>query len=100
MKAPAATIGIRGTIFEVKICASNRDGLADGNCGNLDDGIYFFVPEGSISVSNSSGSQTLVVGQYAYAKDINSAPVLLPGNPGIDFALPNTVQATGSCMVH
>ena len=71
MKTPPAVIGIRGTIFEVKICA--------GNCGGLADGIYFFVPEGSIAVSNASGSQTVGVGQYAYAKDINSAPVLLPG---------------------
>ena len=103
MKTPPAVIGIRGTIFEVKICAGNYGGLADGNCGELADGIYFFVPEGSISVSNSSGSQTVGVGQYAYAKDINSAPVLLPGNPGINFTLPKNVQATGStggCMVH
>ncbi len=94
MKTPPAVIGIRGTLFEVKICA--------GNCGGLADGIYFFVPEGSITVSNASGSQTVGVGQYAYAKDINSVPVLLPKNPGINFTLPKNIQAGGSsggCMV-
>jgi hypothetical protein len=94
IKTPPAVIGIRGTIFEVKICA--------GNCGALADGIYFFVPEGTITVSNTSGSQTVGVGQYAYAKNINLAPVLLPRNPGIDFTLPKNVQTTGSnggCMV-
>jgi hypothetical protein len=94
MKTPPAVIGIRGTIYEVKICA--------GNCGALADGIYFFVPEGTITVSNTSGSQTVGVGQYAYAENINLAPVLLPGNPGIDFTLPENIQATGStvgCMV-
>lgn len=94
MKTRAAVIGIRGTIYEVKIC--------DGNCGELPDGIYFFVPEGNITVGNASGSQTVGAGQYAYAKDINSVPVLLPNNPGINFTLPENVQATGSnggCMV-
>ena len=93
MKTRAAVIGIRGTIYEVKIC--------DGNCGGLPDGIYFFVPEGNITVGNASGSQTVGVGQYAYAKDMDSVPVLLSGNPGIDFILPGNVQATGNggCMV-
>ena len=94
MKTRAAVIGIRGTTYEVKIC--------DGNCGELPDGIYFFVPEGNITVSNASGSQMVGVGQYAYVKDMNSVPVLLSGNPGIDFTLPENVQATGSnggCMV-
>jgi hypothetical protein len=94
MKTPPAVIGIRGTIYEVKIC--------DGNCGKLPDGIYFFVLEGNITVSNASGFQTGGVGQYAYAKNINLAPVLLPNNPGINFILPKNVQATGSnegCMV-
>ena len=88
MKTPPAVIGIRGTFFEVKICS--------GNCGGLADGIYFFVPEGIISVSNASGSLTVGVGQYAYAKDIHSMPVLLPKNPGIDFTLPKNVRAAGS----
>ena len=94
MKTPAAVIGIRGTIFEVKVC--------DGNCGELADGVYFFILEDNITVSNASGSLTVGVGQYAYAKNINSVPVLLPKNPGIDFTLPENVQVIGSnwgCMV-
>ena len=102
MKTRAAVIGIRGTVYEVKICGGNRDGLVDSNCDGLADGIYFFVLEGNITVSNASGSQMVGVGQYAYAKDINSVPVLLPENPGIDFTLPANVQATGltgGCIV-
>jgi hypothetical protein len=94
IKTPPAIIGIRGTIFDVKICA--------GNCGGLEDGTYFFALEGSISVSNSSGSLTVGVGQYAYAKGINVMPLLLPKNPGINFSLPKNVQAarsTGGCIV-
>jgi hypothetical protein len=94
MKTPPAVIGIRGTIFEVKICA--------GNCGNLPNGIYFFVPEGNISVTNPAGTQTVSAGQYAYAQNINSPPVILPKNPGIEFVLPKDIQKTGAsggCIV-
>ena len=94
IKTPPAVIGIRGTIFDVKICS--------GNCGVLADGIYLFVLEGNISVSNASGSLTVDVGQYAYAKNLNLMPVLLPKNPGIYFTLPKNVPAAGSnggCMV-
>jgi len=94
MKTPPAVIGIRGTIFEVKICA--------GNCGTLPDGIYFFVPEGNITVSNAGGVQTVSAGQYAYAQNINTPPVILPQNPGIDFVLPKDIQKTGAsggCIV-
>ena len=94
MKTRAAVIGIRGTIYEVKIC--------DGNCGELSDGVYFFVPEGSIIITTAFGSLVVEAGQYIYVKDMNSVPVLLSGNPGIDFTLPENVQATGSnggCMV-
>ena len=94
MKTPPAVIGIRGTIFEVKICA--------GNCGGLPNGIYFFVPEGNITVTNNGGTQTVGAGQYAYAQNINSPPVILPKNPGIEFVLPKNIQATGpagGCIV-
>ncbi|MBN1662741.1 MAG: FecR domain-containing protein [Deltaproteobacteria bacterium] len=94
MKTPPAVIGIRGTIYEVKICADNCPGLANG--------IYFFVPEGDITITNAAGTQTVSAGQYAYARDVNSAPVLLPGNPGIDFVIPGEIEAagsTGGCIV-
>jgi len=90
MKTRAAVIGIRGTVFEVRICAGDCDGLADG--------LYFFVAEGSIAVNNSAGSLTIGAGQYAYVKDFNSAPVMLPGNPGIDLNLPNNFQQAGGCI--
>lgn len=90
MKTRAAVIGIRGTVFEVRICAGDCDGLADG--------LYFFVAEGSIMVSNSAGSLTIGAGQYAYVKDFNSVPAVLPGNPGIDLNLPNNFQQSGGCI--
>jgi hypothetical protein len=91
MKTRAAVIGIRGTIYEVKIC--------EGNCGNLPDGIYFYVPEGSIIISNAAGTLIVSAGQYAYVKDMNSPPVLMTESPGIDFNLPENIGSNWNCKV-
>lgn len=91
MKTRAAVIGIRGTGYEVKIC--------EGNCGSLPDGIYFYVAEGSIILNNDAGSTVIETGQYVYVKNTNSPPVLLPGNPGIDFRLPENIGASWNCVV-
>lgn len=85
MKAPAATIGIRGTTYECKICT--------GNCGSLPNGLYFFVAEGAINVTNQAGIQPLSAGQYGYVQDVQSKPQILPGNPGLNFSLPPTVSS-------
>ena len=78
-----ATVGIRGTTYECKIC--------EGNCGSIPNGLYLFVLEGVINVSNTAGSQDLSAGQYAYVQSAGSVPKILPGNPGINFALPAVV---------
>lgn len=78
-----AVAGVRGTIYECKIC--------DGNCGTLPNGLYLFVLEGIINVSNSGGSQNVNAGQYVYVETATSVPTILPGNPGIDFALPASI---------
>ncbi len=92
MKAPSATIGIRGTTYECKICS--------GNCPGLANGLYFFVAEGAIKVSNPAGMQHLDAGQYAYVKDPGTKPVILPGNPGQNFALPPAVVPDSGTQKH
>ena len=81
-----AVSGIRGTIYEYKIC--------EGNCGSVPNGLYLFVLEGRINVSNAAGSQNLSAGQYEYVPTATSVPQILPGNPGIDFTLPPSVGDT------
>jgi hypothetical protein len=75
-----AVAGVRGTTYECKIC--------DGNCGLLPNGLYLFVLEGTVRVTNNAGVQDVGAGQYVYVENMNSAPKILPGNPGIDFTLP------------
>lgn len=75
-----AVAGIRGTIYEVRIC--------EDNCGSIPNGFYLFVLEGIMNVSNRVGSQDVSAGQYVYVQTADSMPTILPGNPGIDFTLP------------
>jgi len=87
VKTAAATIGIRGTIYEVRVCSGNCEGLADG--------VYFFVVQGMIAVSNQAGSVVVGPGEYAYARDLESMPLLIPDPGGIDFALPTDWSTLG-----
>ncbi len=81
-----AVAGVRGTTYECKICA--------GNCGSIPNGLYLFVLQGVVNVSNSAGAQSLSAGQYVYVQSGTSVPTILPGNPGIDFTLPAAVADT------
>jgi hypothetical protein len=82
--SPTATIGIRGTDYGSLLCQAN--------CGKLPDGQYIDVKQGKINVSNKAGSLDVDVGQYAYVKDADTAPVLLPGDPGLpEFKEEDTV---------
>lgn len=86
LSTETATIGVRGTVYESRICA--------GDCGPLPDGVYFYVIEGAIEVTNAGGSQTFTAGQYAYVQDASTLPRLLPGDPGLDFTLPPELESS------
>jgi hypothetical protein len=70
-----ATVGIRGTIYDVISCS--------GNCDNLDNGTYFRVKDGQISVKNDAGEQLVSAGQFAYSSSYSSKPVPLAKDPGL-----------------
>lgn len=79
LNTPTATMGIRGTQFDVRVCQAN--------CGALPSGTYVAVTYGSVQAGNAQGSLNLRPGQVAYVPR-NSPPVLLPRNPGIGFTPP------------
>lgn len=81
MKTPAATIGVRGTTYDMKVCQ-------DGSCAGLADGIYLYVRDGSIAVTTNAGSGVFGAGTYAYVKDVGSMPVVLPRDPGLNLNIP------------
>jgi hypothetical protein len=70
VQTPVATIGIRGTDYEVRIC--------NGDCGDVTpapkDGLYAGVQSGSIALTNQGGTSTPKQGQYVYISGSNHAP--------------------------
>jgi hypothetical protein len=60
VKTPAATIGIRGTGYNVAL---------------RDDGLFVNVGEGAISLTNNAGLLVVTAGGSAYVADFNTAPV-------------------------
>lgn len=84
MNTPVATIGIRGTVYEIRLCRKNEE----NDCGVNPDGLYLFVFEGNIVAGNDAGSKNIGASQYGYAADVKSEPQILPGKPAIDFSIP------------
>lgn len=77
-----ATIGIRGTQFDVRVCQDD--------CGALTNGTYFFLRSGSIATGNTAGELTMSAGQIVFV-GLNQAPVILPRDPGIGFTPPANI---------
>jgi FecR protein len=77
VQTPVATIGIRGTDYEVRYCA--------GDCGDIQptpsDGLYTGVDSGGIVVTSQSGQILLNQGQYSLVPANGGAPVPLPLRP-------------------
>ena len=85
VRTAVATIGIRGTNWEVVNCAG-------GSCGSNPDGDYYTVYEGGITVTNNNGSLDINPGDYGYIADPNAPPTGIPKNqadPLVDGQLPD-----------
>ena len=75
MNTPVATIGIRGTRFDLHLCFPGR-------CGSAPNGLHANVVEGRIRMFNASGVPLEVgQGQSAHVSAIGVAPVLLLAQP-------------------
>lgn len=91
---PTATIGIRGTIWDAyQIEPGKAEGSTDTKAKQLESGLYVSVVDGSIFMRNAAGSADYAIGQFGFAKDMNSAPVVLPANPGLTLVLPPAFAA-------
>lgn len=77
-----ATIGIRGTQFDLRVCAAN--------CGALADGTYLAVRFGAVQTTNAQGTLPVAAGQVAYVPP-QRPPVILPRDPGIGFTPPPVI---------
>ncbi len=84
MDTVTATIGIRGTSFDVDDCKSGTCKKDGGSGGDVQEaGVYVSVRDGEVSVGNSAGTLLLAAGQFGFIAGNNILPKLLPGDPGL-----------------
>jgi len=77
VRTPVATLGIRGTDFEVRMCA--------GDCLDVDpaprDGLYAGVNRGTVVIMNAAGEVVSTAGQFAFVANLGMLPSSLPFRP-------------------
>lgn len=81
-----ATIGIRGSSGDT---IDNSDGKCEGvtpGCEKLPAGVYHTTYTGSYIMQNEGGSQIIGEGQFGFARDPRTPPVILPGDPGLNLS--------------
>ena len=82
LDTPVATIGIRGTEYDVRYC-NNDCGDQAGAAGALQNGLYTGVDRGAVAVSNRAGEIITTAGQFMYVHDARSRIRLLRGRPAV-----------------
>lgn len=90
IKTSVVTIGIRGTGFTLQIC--NDDCVAKEGGDKAPDGLYAFITDGRIILTNAGGELEAPKGRGVYVKDAQTAPVFTPVHP---LALPVDVADQG-----
>jgi len=91
MKTSGATIGIRGTTFVAEMVAPVVPGAAPSlptAASTRAPGLYVQVLDGMIVLNNSAGTQNFAAGQFGYVPNVTVPPVVVPRNPGMQFAPP------------
>jgi hypothetical protein len=80
LDTPVATIGIRGTQYDVRYCTND--------CGNETadstvpvNGLYAGVDKGAIAIRNQVGETITTAGQYLFVRGTHSPIALLPSPP-------------------
>ncbi len=84
MNTVTATIGIRGTTWDVDDCktAACKKGGGSGDTA-LEEGVYVSVRDGEVLVTNGAGTLSITAGQFGFIAAANLLPKLLPGDPGL-----------------
>lgn len=86
LKTPAATIGIRGTLFVAEIVPVA--GQLPGAETVRAPGLYVQVLDGMVHLNNPAGTQVFNAGQFGFTPNMTLPPVVVPQNPGMQFNPP------------
>jgi hypothetical protein len=82
----SATIGVRGSSGDT---IDNSTGSCEGvtpGCEKLPAGVYHTTYTGSYIMQNEGGTQLIGEGQFGFARDGKTRPVMLPGDPGLQLS--------------
>jgi len=93
LRAPTATIGIRGTHFGALFCQANCADVPTVSGKAPADGLHVDVASGAITLTNSAGTAEFIAGQFAYLPSANVLPELVPAERGIRVTMPNAIAA-------
>lgn len=80
-----ATIGIRGSSGDTLDCVNGCEGVTSTS-EKLEAGVYHTTYTGSYIMQNGAGDQVIGEGQFGFARDASSVPVILPGDPGLNLS--------------
>jgi len=67
VETPVATIGVRGTAFDVRYCGDDCADESDAS-GKPENGLYTSVSEGTVAVKNDSGEAVTPAGHSGFVK--------------------------------
>jgi hypothetical protein len=79
-----ATIGIRGSSGDTIDSSTGGCEGVTPECDKLPAGVYHTTYTGSYIMQNEGGSQIIGEGQFGFAGDFKTLPVILPGDPGLN----------------
>ena len=88
VRAPTATIGIRGTHFGALFCNDDCANVPAPGAGPPANGLHVDVADGRIFLATTVAIIELAVGQFGYAPSGVLAPVQVPESQGIRVTLP------------
>ncbi len=87
-----ATIGIRGTHFGALLCQNDCGGVPTTRGVPPPNGLHVDVTNGAIIMSNAAGTVQINAGQFGFAPDRNTPPVIVPPAQGVQVTMPSSIS--------
>ena len=88
LKTRAATIGIRGTDFGVRLCRGDCNDITTPDGLPMEDGLHVDVTHGQVIVRNAAGFQLVSEGQFTYVQSESVKPIEIPSSQGVRVDVP------------
>ena len=92
LNTPVATIGIRGTHFGAVFCNNDCSDIPSLSGQTPENGLHTDTAQGTIMVSNDSGSLVAPAGSYSFTLDSKVMPVLVPDQQGVPVTMPPAIS--------